>query len=64
MSEYIKEQYEKWIETKHPVSKYGSGWAPSLFADDIMDTYGTLISIYRHIVLGEPGGSSEYHWKS
>lgn len=60
MSEYIEEQYEKWIETKHPVSVYGTGWVPSLFADDIYDTYSTLISIYRHIVLGEPGGSSDY----
>lgn len=61
--EYLEEQYEKWIETKHPVSVYGSGWAPSLFAEDIMETYDTLISIYRHIVLGEPGGSSYYSWK-
>lgn len=61
--EYIEEQYEKWIETKHPMSSYGSHWAPSLWADDIMETYDALISIYRHIVLGEPGGSSEYHWK-
>jgi len=58
--EYLEEQYENWIEIKHPVSIYGSGWAPSLFADDIFETYDTLISIYRHIVLGEPGGSSDY----
>lgn len=58
--EYLEEQHEKWILTKHPVSAYGSGWAPSLWAEDIYETYGTLISIYRHIVLGEPGGSSNY----
>ena len=56
--EYLEEQYEKWIETKHPVSSYGTGWAPSLFADDILETYDSLIAIYRHIVLGEVGGSS------
>jgi len=63
LSEYFEEQYEKWIETKHPVSVYGSGWAPSLFAEDIYETYDALISFYRHIVLGEPGGSSYYSWK-
>jgi len=61
--EYLEEQYEKWIETKHPVSLYGTGWAPSLLAEDIYETYGTLISIFRHIVLGEPGGSSYYSLK-
>lgn len=60
--EYLEEQYEKWIETKHPLSIYGSGWAPSIFAEDIGETYNTLISIYRHIVLGEPGGSSHHHF--
>jgi hypothetical protein len=59
--EYLEEQYEKWIETKHPLSVYGSGWAPSIFAEDISETYSALISIYRHIVLGEPGGSSRLH---
>jgi len=63
-SEYLEEQYEKWIETKHPLSVYGSGWAPSLFVEDISETYDALISIYRHIVLGEPGGSSYYSWKA
>lgn len=58
--DYLEEQYEKWIETKHPMSAYGSAWAPPLLADDIYETYGTVISIYRHIVLGEPGGSSDY----
>jgi len=56
--EYLEEQHEKWIETKHPMSVYGTEWAPSLWADDIYETYECLISIYRHIVLGEPGGSS------
>lgn len=61
--EYLEEQYEKWIETKHPVSNYGTGWAPSLFSEDITETYDMLISIFRHIVLGEVGGSSYYSWK-
>ena len=56
--EYLELQHEKWIETKHPMSVYGTGWAPSLQAEDIYETYECLISIYRHIVLGEPGRSS------
>ncbi len=56
--EYLEEQHEKWVETKHPMSFYGSEWSPSLWADDVFETYECLISIYRHIVLGEPGGSS------
>ena len=56
--EYLEEQHEKWIETKHPMSVYGAEWAPSLCAEDIFETYECLISIYRHIVLGEPGRSS------
>jgi len=56
--EYLEEQHEKWIETKHPMSVYGAEWAPSLWADDVFETYECLISIYRHIILGEPGRSS------
>ncbi len=55
--DYLEEQYAKWIETKHPLSGRAQ---PSLVADDIYETYGTLISIYRHIVLGEPGWSSSH----
>lgn len=56
--EYLIMQHELWIETKHAISVYGSEWAPSLTVEDIYETYECLISIYRHIVLGEPGRSS------
>ena len=56
--EHFEMQHESWIATKHPMSVYGAPWAPSISADEIYDTYGCLISIYRHIVLGEPGRSS------
>ena len=56
--EVIDMLYEAWIETKHPNSDYGQAWAPSIIADDIYDTFGFVVSIYRHIVLDEPGGSS------
>ena len=55
-SDFLKEMLSKWIDTKHP----NYGWAPSLFAEDIYDTYRFLISIYRHIVLDELIGSSYY----
>ena len=57
--EYLELQHEKWIETKHPMSVYGAEWAPFVEAEDIYETYGCLISIYRHIVLDEPGGFSQ-----
>jgi hypothetical protein len=44
-------QHEAWIETKHPTSIYGTEWAPTLSSDDVLEMYGPLISIYRHIVL-------------
>ncbi len=56
--EYLEEQHDKWIETKHPLSVFGAEWAPSIQAEDIYETHGILVSIYRHIILGEPGGSS------
>lgn len=56
--EYLEEQHEKWVETKHPMSFYGAEWSPSLWAEDVFETYECLVSIYRHIILGEPGGSS------
>lgn len=58
LAEYLQEQHEKWIETKHPMSIFGREWAPSLMADDVFETYECLVSVYRHIVLNEPGRSS------
>lgn len=56
--ESLKMDHEKWIETKHPLSPFGAGWTSSLWADDVFEPYDPLISIYRHIVLDEPGRSS------
>lgn len=54
----LEMQHDSWIETKHPLSPFGDGWASSLMADDVFEPYDPLISIYRHIVLDEPGRSS------
>lgn len=55
---FLEEQYDSWLETKHPLSRFGAEWASSLMADDVLEPYDALISIYRHIVLDEPGRSS------
>jgi len=54
----LEMQHDSWLETKHPLSPFGAGWASSLMADDVFEPYDPLISIYRHIVLDEPGRSS------
>jgi len=58
LTDYLEEQHELWIEAKHPISRYGAQWAPGLTSDDVYETYGCLISIYRHLILNEPGRSS------
>lgn len=58
LAKYFEMQHESWIEAKHPISVYGTEWAPTLSVDDIYATYGPLVSVYRHIILGEPGRSS------
>ncbi|MGB8951353.1 MAG: hypothetical protein WCC06_01615 [Candidatus Aminicenantales bacterium] len=56
LAKYLREQYEKWIMAKHPECRWGIFWSPPLLADDFFETYEALVSIYRHIITGEPGG--------
>jgi hypothetical protein len=58
LAQDLELQNESWIETKHPRNPFAEDYAPWLIADDVFEPYDALISIYRHIVLGEPGGSS------
>lgn len=51
-------QSESWVETKHPMNPFAEDYAPWLMADDVFEPYDALVSIYRHIVLDEPGRSS------
>ena len=55
LASYLKEQYDKWIMAKHPESRWGIFWSPPLLADDFFETYEALVSIYRHLISGEPG---------
>ena len=57
LEEFFKKQHELWVTTKHAASSLG-GWAPSISADDFYETYECLVSVYRHILLGEEGRSS------
>lgn len=54
----LESQSESWVETKHPRNPFAEDYAPWLIADDVFEPYDALISIYRHIVLDEPGRSS------
>jgi len=62
LGEYLVEdldmQNESWLLTKHPNNPFVEDYAPWLWADDVYEPYNGLISIYRHIVLDEPGRSS------
>ena len=55
LADYLREQYDKWIMAKHPECRWGIFWSPPLSAEDFLETYEALVSIYRHLITGEPG---------
>jgi hypothetical protein len=53
LAEFFKECcYENRIIIVHPNSRFGSYSAPPLCADDFYDTYGTVVTMYRHLLIG------------
>src|SRR5690606_37833813 len=58
LAEYLDDQRQRWVKTKHPRSALGVFWAPPIEADDFFETYEALVSIFRHILVGEVGRSS------
>lgn len=58
LAAFFEDQHELWVSAKHPVSLYGPAWTPSIAADDIYETYEALVSVYRHVLLGEEGRAS------
>jgi hypothetical protein len=58
MVEQMRDLYELWITAKHPASRFGPHWSPPYNSEDILEPPDMLISIYRHILLGEPGRST------
>jgi len=55
LASYFGHLHEIWIATKHPKCATGPFWTPPLMADDYYETYAALVSVYRHILTGEPG---------
>lgn len=60
LAEELISQHDLWVETKHPRSSFGPTWMPQLMADDLAETYESLISVYRHVLSGEPGRISAW----
>lgn len=58
LAAYLDDQRQRWVKTKHPRSDLGVFWAPPLEADDFVETYEALVSLFRHLLSGEPGRSS------
>jgi hypothetical protein len=55
LADYLLDQHEKWVATRHPNSRHGAFWTPPLMMDDYIHTHGSLVSVYRHLLLDEPG---------
>ncbi|GMW05076.1 MAG: hypothetical protein AMXMBFR85_10570 [Dehalococcoides mccartyi] len=53
LTSYLEELHESWIMTKHPSSKFGEFWAPSLSADDVYEQFDIISVLYKHILLSE-----------
>ena len=51
--EYFEARWEARIIAVHPASRYGEFWAPPLMVDDVYWLRKMMITLYRHIVLGE-----------
>lgn len=58
LADFLDDQRQRWVKTKHPRSELGIFWAPPLEADDFFETYEALVSIFRHVLTGEPGRAS------
>lgn len=55
LAAFLEQQRQVWTKMKHPRSNLGVFWAPPLEADDFFETYEAVVSMFRHIVTGEPG---------
>lgn len=55
LADFLEDQHDRWIATRHPKSKFGTFWTPPLLLDDYFETYGAVVSLYRHLLLDEPG---------
>jgi hypothetical protein len=53
IADYYAARYEERVIATHPANRYGEFWAPPLMMGDVYHLRKSLISLYRHIVLGE-----------
>jgi hypothetical protein len=55
LAEFLKDQHDRWVATRHPRSRHGEFWTPPLMLDDYHETHGVVVSLFRHLLLKEPG---------
>jgi hypothetical protein len=55
LAEFLEAQHDRWVATRHPRSKHGEFWTPPLMLDDYFETHGAVVSLFRHLLLEEPG---------
>ena len=53
IADYFVERYEERVIATHPSSRYGEFWVPPLMMGDVYGLRKSLLSLYRHILLGE-----------
>lgn len=58
LADFFRREHDLWVTMKHPKSNFGPVWIPPLMADDFYDTYSGLVSVYRHLITGEPGSAT------
>jgi hypothetical protein len=53
LSEWLRELYDLRVIAVHPSSRFGEFWAPPMDVEHCFETIDWLITLYRHILLGE-----------
>lgn len=53
LSEWLRELYDLRVIAVHPSSRFGEFWSPPMDVEHAMETIDWLVTIYRHILLGE-----------
>lgn len=55
LADFLRDQHDLWVATRHPSNRYGELLVPPLSFDDMHETYEALVSIFRHLITGEHG---------
>ncbi|HSR70178.1 MAG TPA: hypothetical protein VLU25_19775 [Acidobacteriota bacterium] len=54
LADFLEDQHDRWVATRHPKSRFGMFWTPPLLVNDYTHTHGAVVSLYRHLLLDEP----------